>query len=131
MAGNANRVLLLQMFSKLRNVFQLIYISNSPLPNLPTHDGILHSILTFYNSRMFSLRYFHFKYINTSPILTDKLKYVCTFRDLLLGYCLEYISSVEPSVNKQIRLNCLLFLHCATGQNLHLRHEIKIFRAHR
>ena len=33
------------------------------------------------------------------------------FGDLFLGYHLEYISGVESSVNKQIRLNSILFLH--------------------
>ena len=78
-----------------------------------------HGILT-YNGRMFSLPHFHFQFksINISTILTSKLKCVCTFVDLILGYHLEYISWVESSVNKQICLNFVLILHRAVGMTL-------------
>ena len=66
----------------------------------------------FCNGRIFSLPHFQFKIVNISTIITPKLKTcVCVWRLvswLSLGI---YISWVESSVNKQIRLNCALFVH--------------------
>ena len=50
-----------------------------------------HRILTFKNDWMFSLLHFQFKSINISTILTSKLKHVCIFGDLFLGYDLEFL----------------------------------------
>ena len=75
-----------------------------------------HGNLTFYYGCMFSLPRFQFESVNIFTILTSKLKCVCTFRDLFLGYHLEYIYLEWNLVkNKQIRLNCVLFLHPDIG----------------
>ena len=75
-----------------------------------THCGEELGILT-YNGQMFSLPHFHFlfKYANISTILTSKLK-----------------TCVESSVNKQIRLNCVLFLHRVRAENTFKLDESKV-----
>ena len=72
-----------------------------------------HEILT-YNGGMFSLPHFHFQFksVNISTILTSKLKMCVYFWRLVPWLSLGvYLSWVESSVNKQICLNCVLFLH--------------------
>ena len=72
-----------------------------------------HGILTK-NSQMFSLPHFYFKFesVNISTILTSKLK-MCVHLWRIVSWLLLgiYISWVESSVNKQICLNYVLFLH--------------------
>ena len=77
----------------------------------------MHDILA-YNGRKFPLPHFHFQYksVNISTILTSKLR-MCVYvwrLDSWLSFRI-YISWVEFSVNKQVHLNCLLFLHWAIG----------------
>ena len=68
---------------------------------------------------MFSLSHFHFEFksVNISTILTSKLK-TCTYVWKLVFWLLPgtYISCGESSVNKQIRLNRVLFLHRDKGK---------------
>ena len=62
--------------------------------------------------RMFSLPHFQFISINISTILTLQLKTYVFIRRLVSWLSFgTYISWVELSVNKQIRLNCVLSLH--------------------
>ena len=86
-----------------------------------------HGILT-YNGRMFSLPHFHFQ-LKSVNIYTNFRKRVCIFGDLFLGYHLEYISFVRSSVNKQIRLNCVLLPPPCEGSvgvapEVNLRHPL-------
>ena len=66
------------------------------------------------NGQMFSLPHFHFQFkcVNILSILTSKLKmgvYIWTLVSWVsLGICVTWM---ETSVNKQIRQNCVLFLH--------------------
>ena len=61
---------------------------------------------------MFSLPHFQIKSVNISTILISKLKTSVYIGRLVSWLLLELnISLVESSVNKQIRLNYILFLH--------------------
>ena len=71
-----------------------------------------HGIRT-YHGWMFSLPHFHFqfKFVNISTILTSKLKHVCIYLEICFLTITWNISCMEFSVNKQICLNCVFFLH--------------------
>ena len=64
---------------------------------------------------MFSLPdfVFQFKSVNILTILTFKLKSRVHVWRLSLG---RYLSCVESSINKKIRLNCVLFLYRVIGK---------------
>ena len=72
-----------------------------------------HGILTK-NGWMFSLPHSHFQFksINISNILASKLK-LCVYVWKLVSWLSLgiYFSGVETSVNKEICLNCVFFLH--------------------
>ena len=76
-----------------------------------------HGIMT-YNGGMFLLPHFHFQFksANIFTILTSIPKHVCIFGDFFLTIT-RNISWVEFSVNKQIRLNCVLFIHGVQQSN--------------
>ena len=72
-------------------------------------------ILTFYNGWMFSLPHFQFQSVNISTILTFKLN-KCVYLETCFLAIAWNTSGMESSVNKQICLNCVLFLHCVIVQ---------------
>ena len=91
-------------------------VSNVVVVLLVAHRATLYTVdfwLTE-NGRMFSLPHFHFQFksVNIPSILTSKLK-TCVYIRRLISWLLLgiYISWVESSINKQLRLNLVLFLH--------------------
>ena len=71
-----------------------------------------HGILTF-KTQVFSLPHFHFQFksVNTSTIFTSKLK-----TRLYIWRLVSWLT-LRMYTNKQISLNCMLFLHPAFSRN--------------